>query len=74
LISEEQKAIVDDFVAKHSIEQCIFHIHKLNTMNNHLLRHHMIDREKDKADIVQKNIDSNNIALKYLENLYEKNI
>ena len=68
-ISPHLKKIVDDLVETRGVETCLSRAYKLNNMNKQLLEHHMADGKEDKAAEVQKNIDTNNTAVKYLKEL-----
>lgn len=70
-ISSHLKKIVDNLVEKYGIDVCLSRAYKLNNMNKQLLEHHIADGKEDKAAGVQKNIDTNNIAFKYLKDLKE---
>ena len=69
MISNHLKKIVDDLVEKHSVEYCLSRAYKLNEMNKRLLEHHVVDGEEDKVLAVQKNIDTNDTAVEYLQEL-----
>jgi len=68
-ISQHLKKIVDDLVEKHGLEYCISRTKKLNNMNKHLLEGHISEGKIDSAAGVQKNIDTNNKAFEYLNEL-----
>ncbi len=68
-ISDHLKKIVDDLVETRGLECCLSYVYKLNNMNKQLFEHHMADGKEDKAAEVQKNIDTNDTAVKYLKEL-----
>lgn len=71
-IGKHLKKIVDDLVEKHGVEYCISRALKLNGMNKRLLEGHIAEGNISSAAGVQKNIDANNKASVYLNELLKE--